>query len=375
MQLLKIIPNHSDECQFSFLINKEDPLEEILVQTGADVILHSSYRIPKRLIKYLEPQLSLPNTLRKWRFDLIHYLSHEDAAIYSHNPFIVTVHDTLRLTTHKFIRPQHPVQKFKDSIIRSVSNRIIKRARFIITDSENSKLDILKNYDLSTDNLRVVYLGVDKEYFKEFPYPDLEKIRNKYQLPSEYLLYVGGIDGRKNIPNLLRAISLLQSDRQQSPPLVFAGRITNQKEYPQIIELCEKYALGKKIIFTGYIPEAELPLIFRAASAFVFPSLYEGFGLPVLQSMAAGIPVITANLSSIPELGGDAVHYIDPYDPHSIMAGIRTVLENREYREILKAKGRERAKIFSWEKTARDTIKVYLEVINRIRSRIKPDNQ
>lgn len=363
--LIEHLRESSPGLRLTYLVDRSKPVESSFGSAGTELLEHETNHLLDRLSTYFEPQFSLPATLGKIKYDLIHYLAHEDAALYSPCRFIVTVHDTLRFEKHEQSAATPPVQRVKNMVIRGFSKRIIRRAAHIITDSEHSKHDIIEHLDVPPEKIRVVYLGVERKFLVRRSEPEIDKMRSKYKLPKEYLLYVGGIDPRKNIPNLFKALSILHSGGMEQPALAFAGKISNQKEYPEIMTLCSAMKLEDKVIFLGYVPDDDLPLLYSASRAFVFPSFYEGFGLPVLQSMASGTPVVTTRLSSIPEIGGDTVHYADPHDPSEIARGIRVILNDADYAFKLSRAGMERAREFSWEKTARETLAVYAEVIER----------
>lgn len=231
-----------------------------------------------------------------------------------------------------------------------------KRASAIIADSESTRRDILRVVPIAPQKITAVPLGVSN-VFKPMRTPGaFEEIRRRYQLPARIILCVGELQARKNLPTLIRAYGrLVQQGLTHS--LVIAGR--KGWMYDELFQAVQSLNLTDRVIFTGYVPEQDLPLLYNVADVFVYPSLYEGFGLPVLEAMACGIPVVTTNVSSMPEITGDAGVLVDPYDVDSMADAIRRVVVDREIHAELECKGLERARMFSWERTAKETVAVY----------------
>ena len=236
--------------------------------------------------------------------------------------------------------------------------RIKNRADIIITISDFSKQEIIKLYQVNPEKIRVIYPGYDKEKYhlsgeaSEFR---LQEIFQKYQIIKPYLLYVGRIERKKNISNLVRAFIEV---KRQFPGLrlVLAGEGGNLFEDIKKIIIQEK--VEKEIIMTGYITEDDLPEILRGAEIFLFPSLYEGFGLPIVQAMASGVPVVTSDLEPHREVSGGAAALVRPMNHREIAQKIIEILSNNKIKEELVKKGLERAKDFSWEKTARGILEI-----------------
>jgi len=182
-------------------------------------------------------------------------------------------------------------QSLKDAAVRSIVQRIADRAAAVITISEYSKRDIIRHYRLKPEKIHVTHLAADTRFFGTTSKRAQGGLRSSLSLPKEFLLYVGGIDPRKNVGTLMSSLALLYKEYPTSPPLAFAGRISNQVEYPGLMEEVRKLGLRNRVLFLGFVPDDQLPALFAAAKLFVFPSLLEGFGLPVVQAMASGIPL------------------------------------------------------------------------------------
>lgn len=249
---------------------------------------------------------------------------------------IVTVHDISPVLFPNF----HPVRRVM--YFQHILPRLLRQADRIICDSESTKEDVIEHYNIQR-NLRVVHLGV-KESFK--PTKDKEVLA-KYNLPKGYILFVGTLEPRKNLNRLMRAFDMLSC--QERLVLVGMKGWGNHKFPDNVIRL-------------NYVAKEDLPAIYSHAKLFVYPSLYEGFGLPVLEAMACGCPVITSNVSSLPEVAGDAALLVDPYNAEGIAESIRKILIDKKLQKDLREKGMDRAKEFSWNKCAEETQKVYEEV-------------
>jgi len=245
---------------------------------------------------------------------------------------------------------------------------ILKRVDMVITDSRSTKKDLMKYMGVPETKIRTIYLGVDTEKFKVLSPNYVEPIRQKYQLNFPYILYVGNLEPKKNIPTLLKAFTAVNSKNGGDCKLVIVGQ--KVWKYQPIFNTIQELNLQNKVIFLGYVPEQDLPGIYNAASLFVLPSIYEGFGFPPLEAMACGVPVITSNSSSLPEVVGDAGVMVDPYDSAALAAAINQVLSDEKLRTTLIKRGLERVKLFSWQKCAEETVAVYEEAYRKANSKL-----
>lgn len=269
---------------------------------------------------------------------------------------IVTVHDMAYKRFPETVR-------FKTRTMLDLNlKKSVSRADLIITVSEFSKQEILSFFPECEGKIEVVYNGVDLNMFR--PISDqvmIENIKQKYNLKGDFLLYLGTIEPRKNIERLLEAYSLLKNRSIDCPKLVLAGG----KGWLDsgIFSTLENLNLKDSVVFTGYISDDDVPVLMNASQAFLFPSLYEGFGMPVLEAMACGVPVLTSNLSSLPEVVGDTAVLVDPFSKDSIRDGIIKLLTDNNLRESLKKKGLERSRKFSWSKVTRDLYMIYESLV------------
>lgn len=244
---------------------------------------------------------------------------------------------------------------------RVLGGMAIRNSRLLITDTQSSKNDLARLFKNHAAKLRVIAPGL-RTLFRQLRAPDvLEKVRRKYSLPSDFLLFVGTIEPRKNLTGLLRSLTLLKAQTGFHPPLVIAGR--KGWLYDSVFAELSASGLAKHVVLTGFVPDQDLVALYNLARAFVYPSLYEGFGLPCIEAMAAGCPVVTSNRGALLEVTGDAALHADPEDPHMLANSIRVVWEDEDERRQLIRKGFERARLFSWERYARETLKAFEEAL------------
>ena len=232
------------------------------------------------------------------------------------------------------------------------------KAQRIIAISNSTRDDLMRFYNIEPERIRVIYSGVD-ERFKPADLLLISAFKEKKSLPNDFILFLGDLEKRKNIPLLLEAFSILTKEMKIPVKLVIAGKPS--KPFLEFLSIIERKDLKEDILLPGYIEEEDLPLLFSSASLFVYPSLYEGFGLPLLEAMACGIPVIASNCSSIPEVTGDAALLLSSFEPYEWAYSMRDLILDRDKKNDFIEKGLKRVKDFSWDKTARKTLAVYEE--------------
>lgn len=232
-----------------------------------------------------------------------------------------------------------------------------KSADKIITISHFSKNEIMKYLGVEDKKIEIMPIGVDFNIFKV--YNDTEKInliKKKYGIDRDYFLYLGTLEPRKNIVRMIDAYAMLKKEIYNIPKFVIAGR--KGWMYDEIFESVKKHGIEKDIIFTGYVEENEVPILMNGAKAFLFVSLYEGFGMPVLEAMACGTPVITSNVASMPEVIGNCGVLVNPMSTEEIKNGMRKIIENKIETEKMKESALERCKSFTWENTAKKVLEI-----------------
>jgi len=243
-------------------------------------------------------------------------------------------------------------------------DRTLARATRIITVSESTRQDLSELYDVEPGRISVIPLGVDRARFRPVDRDATDPVRSRFGLDGPYLLYLGGIEPRKNLPNVLAAFARLGPGLR----LVIAG--SGVEWNPEGAVLLQE-ALDslppearRRVVRTGYVSEGDKVALLSGAEALVYPSLYEGFGLPVLEAMACGTPVVTSDRSSLPEVAGGGALFVDPGDPGAIAAAVERVLSDGQLRKQLKETGMERAAGFTWEETARRTAEVLRQAVS-----------
>jgi glycosyltransferase involved in cell wall biosynthesis len=271
---------------------------------------------------------------------------------------VVTIHDCIHL-----MFPQYLPNRLAHGYARASLWAAARRAERIFTVSETSKADILRYCDVEAERIIVVYNAID-DRFATPPEPEaIERVRERYQLHGPFALYVGNIKPHKNLERLIDAFDLVRRGGFERLELLIIG--DQISKYPRLRRAVDKHKLHKHVRFLGFVADDTLAALYRLATVFVFPSLYEGFGLPPLEAMASGTPVVTSNRSSLPEVVGDAAVLVDPYSAASIAEGIQQVLSDPELRRSLSARGLARAREFSWDASIRRVHEVYMDVASQ----------
>jgi glycosyltransferase involved in cell wall biosynthesis len=263
---------------------------------------------------------------------------------------VATIHDLIPLLFPETVTRGHRwVRCF-------VLPHVVRRADLLIVDSQSTAQDLMERFPQAQGKTRVVHLGVDPR-FAPAPPDAVATVRRQLGLPTEYLLYAGVINPVKNLERLITAYAILRAESREIPPLVVAGRRGWLDQ--GVVRRARELDLDGSVRFCGFVPDEALPALLTGAAAFLFPSLYEGFGLPILEAMACGTPVVTSDRSSMPEVSGEAAVLVDPARPDAIADGIRWVLADEGLRVMLKARGLVQAGMFRWAETAARTLDVY----------------
>jgi len=306
--------------------------------------------------------LTLSAELRRNRVDVLHVQF--TAPPFSPCPVVVSIHD---------LSFEHLPQTFKRRSrmqMRLTVRRSARNAAQIIALSEHARSDLVATYGLRPEKVNVVPLAAPPSFAPVRDNSELQRVRQTYGIAGDYILSVGSIQPRKNLPRLIEAYSLLRRDLTggKLPQLVLVGK--NAWLYDETLRSLKAGDVGTAVILTGYVPESDLPALYSGALCFIYPSYFEGFGLPPLEAMKCGAPVIVGNTTSLPEVVGDAALMIDPFNVNAIAAAIHKVVNDSDLRAELRVKGLERAKHFDWKETARLTLAVYERAVagNRLTS-------
>jgi glycosyltransferase involved in cell wall biosynthesis len=274
-------------------------------------------------------------------------------------PVVVSIHD---------LSFEHLPETFKRRSrmqLRLTVRRSAQKAARILTLSESVRQDIIQTYAIAPDLVTTIPPAAAEHFSPVTDAKELQRVRHTYAITGDYILSVGSIQPRKNLKRLVAAYVRLHTERAgvKLPTLVLVGK--RAWLYGETLRAIEQSGVGEKIVLTDYVPETDLPALYSGALCFVYPSYFEGFGLPPLEAMKCGTPVIVGNKTSLPEVVGEAGLLIDPFDEAEIAAALARLIDNPDLRENLRVKGLQRAIKFSWHDTARRTLEVYEQVGRR----------
>ncbi len=294
----------------------------------------------------------LPMRCRKEKIDLLHCPKSAIPLLSPHCPVVVTLHDLIPI--------KHPETEGRLAQLywRMHIPRAARKSQFVITDSEHAKKEIMSEYSVSEDRIQVVPLGFDPVMSQQQPSPEVAQlVRDRYGIGEGYILYVGTIQPRKNIQTLIEAYALLRDIIPMPPKMVIVGR--KGWLYDDLFERIAALGLEEFILFTGFVPDEDLPAIYTGAKVFSYLSLFEGFGLPPLEAMACGVPVVVSNTTSIPEVVGEAGITVEPTDVNAVAESLRKVLVDSALADSLREQGLLQAAKFSWQSTAEKVLKIF----------------
>jgi glycosyltransferase involved in cell wall biosynthesis len=304
-------------------------------------------------VRILWEQAVAPIAARRAAVDVLHGPVNVVPLLRS-TPSIVTVHDLA------FLRFPEQYPSLQRRYLHRLTRQSVLRADLTIAVSGHTRADVIELLGADPGRVIAVPNGVDEEFSPRRGTRELDAFRKERDLPEEFILFVGTLQPRKNLEGLIRAYARL--DPTERLPLVIVG--SPGWMYQGIFDTLARHRLERDVIFAGYADSQSLPLWYSAASVFVYPSLYEGFGLPVLEAMACGTPVITSDTSSLPEVVGDAGLTVDPTDIDAMSMSIQRLLNDGALRNDLRRRGVERARAFSWRQTAERTANLYRRVAN-----------
>jgi glycosyltransferase involved in cell wall biosynthesis len=303
----------------------------------------------------LSEQFAIPRVLKRERVDLFH-APHYVLPPLVRCPSVVTIHDCIHL-----MFPQYLPNRWALTYARTAITMAARRSTRVLTVSESSKRDIQRFVDVPPGKIDVIYNSFDPRFGVEPDADTVDRVRERYQLQSQFVLYAGNVKPHKNLERLIEAFHIVRSRGLDQLKLILIG--DEISKYTALRRAVHRHQLHNYVRFLGYLPEDTLAVMYRLAGVFVFPSLYEGFGLPPLEAMASGTPVVTSNVSSLPEVAGDAAMLVDPYSAEAIADGMYRVLTDNDVRSELRRRGPERAQQFSWESSVRRVREIYGQVL------------
>jgi glycosyltransferase involved in cell wall biosynthesis len=345
-----IVNGKADEISLIHYEKSDDPIYSKV----NDII------IPEKPLK-LTSALGIPQAVKNADIDILHVPVHWYNQI---TPFVFNRKIKKVLTVHDLTPILFPEMHTRETNLtwRSSFKFIKNRTNIMICVSESTKTDCVKLLNIPEKRLRVIPLSADEQYKPLKNKKQIhDELKQEYNIDFPFILFVGTLEKRKNVPTLIKSFYKLKKSKVDHKLVVVGGK---GWKYTKIFDLIEELNLKNEVIFTDYVSDEYLVKLYNAADLFVYPSLYEGFGLPPLEAMACGCPVITSNTSSLPEVVGDAGIMIDPNDINSLTESMLKILTNNQLREEMSKKSLERAKMFSWKKTAKETWNVYEDVVN-----------
>jgi len=303
----------------------------------------------------VKEQVELPFKIMRKHVDLVHSPQF-NIPLLSRAAQVTTIHDC---AYDRF--PEEYPNRVAKGYYRFMFPIALRKSKRIIAISESTKRDLIELYKISPEKISVIYQGVDSRFYQDMSNEKNSMLKPLY-VDGDFALFVGLTRPRKNVDRLVRAFAKVLPSLKTGAKLVLAGKIDTR--FLDVRRLAERLNISDSVVQLGFVSEDQLLALYKTACCFVFPSLYEGFGLPVLEAMAAGTPVITSRVSSLPEVAGDAALLVNPYNVDEIAEAMYKLFTDASFRDKLRQKGKERSKQFTWRKCAQKTLKVYEEVLH-----------
>ncbi len=360
LQLLKHLPRVAPQHEYALVVPYKGSFKIHDIMAGTDLhALSSNIKRPtSNFRKLLFEQSIMPRAASAYEADVLH-IPYWAPPLRSSVPIVVTIHDIIPV-----ILPQYR----GGALVRAYTQLVSAAARgatLILTDSEASRNDIIEHLRVPADRVRTIYLAADPEFTDHADPIDTAALRRNYDLPDEYVLYLGGFDARKNIETLRQVYTWAQDILGENYPLVVAGGLPDRHDEffhdPRVI--AKQIDVENVIRCIGRVAEEDKVALYQQARAFLYPTLYEGFGLPALEALACGVPVVGSNASSVPEIVGDAGILVEPKDARAMAGALIAVCTEDALHDELSERALRQAARFSWEKCARETAEAYESVL------------
>ena len=336
--------------EYFVIIQDDDPCLDELESERFTLVRVKSRFFRNKILRFFLEQLYIPHLIIRYGIDVMHSLHYSFPSISFRAKKVVTVHD---MTFYLFPKMHIPIKRVYFKAFIRLSSLLADR---IITDSVSTMNDYVRLLRHKKDNITAIHLGYDDRFHPGLDRSEIARIKKKYGIEGEYLLFIGAIEPRKNIKSIIIACNRLLNDGFDLT-LVIAG--PKGWAYSEILETAGRLGLSRHVVFTGFLQESEKPYLLEGAAIFIYPSFYEGFGIPVLEAMACGVPTITSNVSSMPEITGDAAILVDPQNVEDLYLKTKELLTDNRKLDVMKKKSVDQAGNFSWTKTAQETLGVY----------------
>ena len=350
--LLAHLLRRADPWCFELLSNRRSP--HLAHALAGAIVPPVGPRGPSMPLRPLWLQVVLPLWLRQLNLDVCHF-TNSLLPLAAHGRMIVTVHDMSLFLFPRYHRPRSLL------MARPLIKPSVRRAQAIITVSASAKADLVRVLGVPASMVHVIYEAAAPQFRVLHDAANLAAVRQRYALPDRFLLYADTIEPRKNLVRLVEALALLHH-RGLHVPLLIAGQ-WGPLPYHDLLATIERLGLREAVRFVGYVPTEDLVALYNLATVFVFPSIYEGFGLPIIEAMACGAAVLTSNGSSLAEIAGAAATLADPHDPEALAEALVTLLSDDAQRFAQRTRGLARATEFSWARTAAETAAIYRQVM------------
>jgi glycosyltransferase involved in cell wall biosynthesis len=345
-QQLNHLPRDEQDLSLNVYTNTTDDLAPDIASKS----IATQWSTKRRLIRIAWEQIALPLAARRRSLDLLHGMAFVTPLL-APCPTVVTVYDLSFI----YFPDRYPL--LQRMYLTSQTRRSCRSARHVVTISESGRQDVSRLFGIPLDRISVIHPGVDLSFFPRSD-NEIADFRARQNLPSQYILHVGTLQPRKSIPTLIKAFSKL---RRPDLELVLVGG--RGWAYDEIFHLVRELDLERQVRFTGYVSDGELPLWYNAAAVLVFPSVYEGFGLPVAEAMACGTPVVAANTSAIPEAAGAAARLFKAQDATALSEHMAAVLDDPDLKAKMREQGLLQARQFSWERAGQELVDIYRRVL------------
>jgi glycosyltransferase involved in cell wall biosynthesis len=363
LELIKNLQVIDKENEYFIFVKPNQDTDVITKTSNFNIV-----EIPGGPYPYWE-QIKLPKMAKHYNCDILHCTSNT-APLFNKTALVTTLHDIIYMEESMLKQLKSGAswyQKIGNLYRRIIVKRVVKNSECLITVSDYEKENITSFFKQDAiKRIQTVHNGVSSHFLNGEETIALNKVKAKYNLPDQYMLHFANKDPRKNTKNVLKAFNHYSKIAKTEYKLVLLGY--KKQDLIKLLDEINAKSLMDKIVLLGYVPDEDLPAIYSLSHLFLFPSLREGFGIPIIEAMACGVPVLTSKTSSMPEIAGDAACIVNPNDCNAIAHGILKIDLDSEYRNELIAKGLERCKTFSWNNMAESILEVYNKMYNEIKA-------